>query len=103
MRDSAARAILQNQEEAQVALAERERGSELFEYILSLQAQQFVSRARHQAQQEVLAREAAMNGKPNNLWNLVLDHFKIEPIWVTNNLLIGKLRYQDSLLRKPIG
>ena len=32
MRDAATAAILHNQEEAQVALAERDRGSELFEY-----------------------------------------------------------------------
>ena len=38
MRDTAARAILHNQEEARAALAERDRGSELFEYNLSLQA-----------------------------------------------------------------
>ena len=60
MRDSATRAILHNQEEARAALAERDRGSELFEHNLSLQAQQYVLGARHQAQQEVLASEAAM-------------------------------------------
>ena len=60
MRDSATRAILHNQDEARAALAERDRGSELFEYNLSLQAQQYVLGARHQAQQEVLASEAAM-------------------------------------------
>ena len=60
MRDAAARAILHNQEEAQAALAERDRGSELFETNLSQQAQQLVLGARHQAQQEVLANQAAM-------------------------------------------
>ena len=39
MRDAATAAILHNQEEAQVALAERDRGSELFEYNLNQQAQ----------------------------------------------------------------
>ena len=42
MRDAAARAILHNQEEAHAALAERDRGSELFEHNLTQQAQQFV-------------------------------------------------------------
>jgi len=42
MRDTAARAILHNQEEAQAALAERDRGSELFEHNLSQQAQQLI-------------------------------------------------------------
>ena len=42
MRDAAARAILHNQEEAHAALAERDRGSELFEHNLSQQAQQLI-------------------------------------------------------------
>ena len=58
MRDAAARAILHNQEEAQAALAERDRGSELFEYNLSQQAHQLILGARQQAQQEVLANQA---------------------------------------------
>ena len=96
MRDAAARAILHNQEEAQAALAERDRGSELFEHNLSQQAQQLILGARQQAQQEVLANHQLIkrfcNGKLNNLWNLMLNHFNIKSIWVTNNWPFGKLR-----------
>ena len=60
MRDAAARAILHNQEEAQAALAERDRGSELFEHNLSQQAQQMIFGARQHAQQEVLASQAVL-------------------------------------------
>ena len=60
MRDAAARAILHNQEEAHAALAERDRGSELFEHNLSQQAQQLILGARQQAQQEVLASQAVL-------------------------------------------
>ena len=60
MRDAAARAILHNQEEAHAALAERDRGSELFEHNLSQQAQQLILGARQQAQQEVLASKAVL-------------------------------------------
>ena len=60
MRDAAARAILHNQEEAHAALAERDRGSELFEHNLTQQAQQFVFGARQQAQQEVLESQAVL-------------------------------------------
>ena len=60
MRDAAARAILHNQEEAHAAMAERDRGSELFEHNLTQQAQQFVFGARQQAQQEVLESQAVL-------------------------------------------
>ena len=60
MRDAATRAILHNQEEAYAALAERDRGSELFEHNLTQQAQQFVLGARQQAQQEVLESQAVL-------------------------------------------
>ena len=87
MRDVAARAIPHNQEEAQAALAERDRGSELFEYNLTQQAHQFVLGARQQAQQEVLANQAALQRE-----DLMLDHSNIKSIWVTNNWPPGKLR-----------
>ena len=60
MRDAAARAILHNQEEAHAALAERDRGSELFEHNLTQQAQQLIFGARQHAQQEVLESQAVL-------------------------------------------
>ena len=60
MRDAATAAILHNQEEAQVALAERDRGSELFEYNLNQQAQQLVLGARQHAQYEIAASQAVL-------------------------------------------
>ena len=60
MRDAAARAILHNQEEARAALAERDRGSELFEHNLSQHAQQLIFGARQHAQQEVLESQAVL-------------------------------------------
>ena len=60
MRDAAARAILHNQEEAHAALAERDRGSELFEHNLTQQAQQLILGARQHAQQEVLESQAVL-------------------------------------------
>ena len=92
MRDAATRAILHNQEEAHAALAERDRGSELFEHNLSQQAQQLVLGARHQAQQEVLANQAVMQREAHNLWNLMLDHSNNKSLWVTNNWPLGNLK-----------
>ena len=60
MRDAAARAILHNQEEAHAALAERDRGSELFEHNLTQHAQQLIFGARQHAQQEVLESQAVL-------------------------------------------
>ena len=60
MRDAASRTILHNQEEAHAALAERDRGSELFEHNLTQQAQQLIFGARQHAQQEVLESQAVL-------------------------------------------
>ena len=66
MRDSAVRAILHNQEEAQAALAERDRGSELFEYNLNQQAHQLVLGARQHAEHEIAASQAALHREAQN-------------------------------------
>ena len=66
MRDAATAAILHNQEEAQVALAERDRDSELFEHNLNQQAQQLVLGARQHAQYEIATSQAALHREAQN-------------------------------------
>ena len=92
MRDAAARAILHDQEEAQAALAERDRGSKLFEYNPSQHAHQLILGARQQAQQEVLANQAVLQREAQQFVESNVRSLQHQINLVTNNWTLGKLK-----------